>query len=142
LAAPRTPGGHYRIQERDLAALLSPGVLAPSGIEAPEASQRPLRCWEYLNRPGVVRDECRKCVVYQVRAAWCFRVATNLGCDLGEKTSFCTSSCEDCTYDRRVSGQATSELVISTDNDPVSALGSTTDASVVDPSELHTRHPL
>src|SRR5450759_1687585 len=118
LAATRTAGGHYRIEEHDLAALIPPS--APSavpGVEPLGSDHRPLRCWEYLNPRGAVRDECRKCAVYQIRAAWCFRVATSLGCEIGQKKSFCTTSCEDCTYYRRASGQATNVLVISSDNE-------------------------
>src|SRR5512140_1872369 len=71
LPATRTPGGHYRIEEHDLAALVPPHArTALVGSEPLANNQRVLRCWEFLNRPGVVRDECRKCVVYQIRAAW------------------------------------------------------------------------
>ena len=124
LAATRTAGGHYRIQEHDLAALIPPQAICEVlGPEPLPSDHRPLRCWEYLNRPGGVRDECRKCVVYQIRAAWCFRVATSLGCELGQKQSFCATSCEDCTYYRRASGQATNVLVITSDNELVGDLG-------------------
>jgi excisionase family DNA binding protein len=123
LAARRTAGGHYRIEERDLAALIPsqaiPGVM---GREPLTVDHGALRCWEYLNRPGAVREGCRKCVVYQIRAAWCFRVATSLGCEIGQKQSFCATSCEDCAYYRRASGQATNVLVIASDNELVDSL--------------------
>lgn len=128
LAATRTAGGHYRIDEHDLAALIPPQ--ASTDVLGPEPlanAHRPLRCWEYLNRPGAVRDECRKCVVYQIRAAWCFRIATSLGCEIGQKQSFCSTSCEDCAYYRRASGQATNVLVITADNDLVNDLGALDD---------------
>jgi excisionase family DNA binding protein len=124
LAATRTAGGHYRIEEHDLAALVPTRAIADAlGPELLASDHRPLRCWEYLSRPGTVRDECRKCVVYQIRAAWCFRVATTLGCELGQKQSFCATSCEDCAYYRRASGQATNVLVITSDNELVDGLG-------------------
>jgi len=129
LAATRTAGGHYRIDEHDLAALIP--CSAPSeapAVEAPGTDSRPLRCWEYLSRPGVVPEECRKCVVYQIRAAWCFRLATSLGCGLGQKRTFCAASCEDCTYYRRASGRATNVLVLTADQAFVDALGSGTGA--------------
>jgi excisionase family DNA binding protein len=124
LAATRTAGGHYRIEEHDLAALIPPSASSDvPGVEPFGSDRRPLRCWEYLNPPGAVRDECRKCVVYQIRAAWCFRVATSLGCEIGQKKSFCATSCEDCTYYQRASGQATNVLVMTSDKGFVDALG-------------------
>jgi len=128
LAATRTAGGHYRIDEHDLAALIPPHASADAFGPEPFANNlRPLRCWEYLSRPGSVRDECRKCVVYQIRAAWCFRIATSLGCEIGQKQSFCATSCEDCAYYRRVSGQATNVLVITSDKELVDGLGARDD---------------
>ncbi len=124
LAARRTAGGHYRIEEHDLASLFPAlPVFSMAGADLFGSNPRSLRCWEYLSRAGAVRDECRKCVVYQIRAAWCFRVATRLGCELGQKKSFCATSCEDCTYYRRVSGEATNVLVITSDNEFIDALG-------------------
>ena len=125
LAATRTAGGHYRIEERDLAALIPRQASADvSGSGQLSSNIKPLRCWEYLGRAGAIRDECRNCVVYQIRAAWCFRVATNLGCEIGQKKTSCATACEDCSYYRRASGQATNILVITSDNEFVEALGS------------------
>jgi len=125
LAATRTAGGHYRIEEHDLAAFVprraNSDVL---GSETLGSEHKALRCWEFLSRAGSVRDECQKCVVYRIRAAWCFRVATSLACEIGQKQSFCATSCEDCTYYRRASGQATNVLVITSDKEFVAALGS------------------
>ncbi|MBS1856558.1 MAG: excisionase family DNA-binding protein [Acidobacteria bacterium] len=124
LAATRTAGGHYRIDKGDLAVLIPPRAACDVlGPETPAGGHSPLRCWEYLSRPGAIRDECRRCVVYQIRSAWCFRVATDLGCDIGQKKSFCASPCEDCPYYRRVSGLTTNVLVITSDTEFVDALG-------------------
>lgn len=115
LQATRTAGGHYRIQERDLITLLpmlnGPGI---SPAQAPESCERPLRCWEYLSTSGVVRDECKKCFIYQIRAAWCFRTA-GLGCEFGQMQNFGNNACQDCSYFRRANGHATRVLVISAD---------------------------
>jgi excisionase family DNA binding protein len=124
LVATRTAGGHYRIDEQDLYSLVPHHAI--SDVLAPEtdgSNRRLLRCWEYLSRTGALREECRKCVVYQIRAAWCFRVATSLGCEIGQKRNFCATSCEDCSYYRRASGQATNVLVITSDQEFVEALG-------------------
>lgn len=120
LAAIRTAGGHYRIEERDVAALIPPSILEiPS---APAAEGRPLRCWEYLSRSGRMRDECKNCVVYQIRAAWCFQVAS-LECDIGRLKGACNAPCQDCAYYRRANGEATNVLVITTDSQLVESLG-------------------
>ena len=115
LKATRTAGGHYRIQRRDLEPLI-PGAAGRPDPDPPTLSGYPhaLRCWEYLSDPGVLRDECKRCVVYRVRAAWCFQVA-GLGCEIGHAKQFCRNTCEDCAYYRRVSGLATNILVITQD---------------------------
>ncbi len=117
LAATRTAGGHYRIEERALAALmpaLEASQIRPTPVS--EKCSRPLRCWEYLSRSGTLRNECRKCVVYRIRASWCFEMAT-LGCGLDELKGAHNVSCEGCAYFRRVSGQATAVLVITADSE-------------------------
>src|SRR5674476_143611 len=60
LAATRTAGGHYRIDKNDLAALIP--RQAASDVLGPEThagGHSPLRCWEYLGRPGAITEECR-----------------------------------------------------------------------------------
>jgi len=120
LAATRTAGGHYRIEEHDIAAFIPPSLVEIPSTQASEG--RPLRCWEYLSRPGGIRDECKNCVVYQIRAAWCFQVAS-LECDIGRLKSSCNAPCEDCVYYRRATGQATNVLVITSDTKLVDSLG-------------------
>jgi excisionase family DNA binding protein len=109
----RTPGGHYRIKVENLQPLL--GQQKPANLNlAREAEDAPLRCWEYLSEGGAVRDECLKCVVYRVRASWCFQIAA-LGVDSGHARRFCPTSCDDCAYYRRVTGLPTNVLIVSSD---------------------------
>lgn len=123
LPATRTAGGHYRIEERDLAALVPALNIAKTFLtEASGFSGRPLRCWEYLSPAGGVKAECKKCVVYQVRAAWCFQV-TKLGCEIGQTKILCRFPCQECAYYRRVTGQAANVLVITTDAQFAEVLG-------------------
>ena len=129
LIATRTAGGHYRIEECSLTAFIPALNLAHTLPAAASVPQQPLRCWEYLNPSGALRDACKKCVVYQIRAAWCFEVA-NLGCEVGQMKSFCTTSCQDCTYYQRASGQATNVLVITQDELFLEVLGQTRNESV------------
>jgi excisionase family DNA binding protein len=123
LPATRTAGGHYRIGERDLAALIpARNTAEASPTEACDVGGRPLRCWEYLSPAGVVKAECKKCVVYQMRAAWCFQV-TSLGCEIGQRKGLCHSHCRECAYYRRVTGQATNVLIITADTQFAEVLG-------------------
>ena len=84
--------------------------------QASEDARRPLRCWEYLGGAGAVKNGCKKCMVYQIRAAWCFQVA-NLTCDIEHSKNVCRISCQDCVYYRRVSGLATNILVVTSDDE-------------------------
>ena len=126
----RTAGGHYRIQRRDIEGLTA----APTSVASPpsQPTQRrsqTLRCWEYLSDRGAVRDDCRQCVVYRVRATRCFLVA-DLEADVGHVRRFCQGSCEDCGYYRRVNGLAANVLVITSDDDLIGQLAGEEDEDV------------
>ncbi|MHC4672932.1 MAG: MerR family transcriptional regulator [Planctomycetota bacterium] len=122
LRATRTAGGHYRIERRDLESLMaspSPGENPPQRF--PECSSKSMHCWEYLGNRGAVRDECRQCVVYRVRATRCFLMA-GLESEIGHVRRFCQTSCEDCTYYRRVKGLPANVLVITSDDELIKQL--------------------
>lgn len=104
LEAQRTAGGHYRIALADVEPYLTKPMDARWYCAPPAGCQpQPLRCWEYLAEGGATREECRKCVVYRVRAAWCFEVL-GMGAGNGHSRQFChsQSSCLDCLYYKRV----------------------------------------
>lgn len=113
LRASRTAGGHYRVEERDVSSLLTQdGARDQEWEQRMALCSRPMRCWEYMNHsPG---SECRECVVYQVRAAWCFRMA-NVVRGSGHGKRFCTGVCQECPYYRRVHGMPSNVLVITRD---------------------------
>ncbi len=113
LRAVRTAGGHYRVEERDIARLLSQeSAPASHSEEHPALCGRPMRCWEYLNRsPG---SECEECIVHQVRAGWCWRMA-HVVRGSGHQRRFCSTMCQECPYYRRVHGLPTNVLVITWD---------------------------
>jgi len=111
----RTPGGHYRIKEEKLRPLMAAGRRSFHRTGA-HSRTAPLRCWEYLSDLGEVRNECLDCVVFKVRAAWCFQIAT-LGLDTGHARRFCPTSCDDCAYYRRVNGIPTNVLIVSPDTE-------------------------
>ncbi len=125
----RTPGGHYRIKLEKLRPLLSQQKTPNLKLERPPGDA-PLRCWEYLSEGGAVRDECVNCVVYRVRASWCFQIAT-LGIDSGHARRFCPTSCDDCAYYRRVVGLPTNVLIVSSDPDLRERLEAEADEGIV-----------
>lgn len=121
LSAARTAGGHFRVDLRDLQPHIPPGRLENRSAETPPPFPGKLRCWELLSDKGVVREACKGCVVYRVRAAGCFLMA-DLEQDIGHARRFCQSSCQDCVYYRRVKGLATNVLVITLDQHLIQGL--------------------
>jgi excisionase family DNA binding protein len=128
LRASRTPGGHYRVDERDVNLLLSRDAKHDQAFEECAAlCSRPMRCWEYMNHgPG---QECQACVVYQVRASWCFRMA-NVVRGTGHAKRFCTGLCQECPYYRRVHDLPTNVLVITRDEGLIQDLARRENGSV------------
>jgi len=118
IPAQRTAGGHYRVALPDVEPFLT-GSSEPRWYRAPPAQCRPqpLRCWEYLSDNGSPREECVKCVVYRVRAAWCFEVL-GIAEGNGHSRQFCRNqdSCDDCLYYRRVCGAPVKVLVATADS--------------------------
>ena len=111
----RTPGGHFRIKLEKLQPLMGEGQPHNLSLKRPP-QEAPLRCWEYLGEAGTVRDECLSCVVYRVRASFCFQIAT-LGIDSDQARRVCPTSCDDCAYYRRVTGLPTNVLIVSSDQE-------------------------
>jgi excisionase family DNA binding protein len=122
LAARRTAGGHYRIERRELEPLIaSPQPTECQSLALAEHDPQGLHCWEYLSDRGTVRDQCRQCVVYRVRAARCFLMA-GLEPDVGHAREFCEGTCDECVYYRWVKGLLTNVLVITPDEDLIERL--------------------
>lgn len=126
----RTAGGHYRIERQNLEPVL-PSSRSGDGPFGPFPDRDPksLHCWEYLSDHGAIRDECRQCVVYRVRAARCFLMA-GLEPDVGHARRFCQTSCEECVYYRRVKGLATNVLFITSDDNLIAELSGEQDERV------------
>jgi excisionase family DNA binding protein len=120
LRAAQTAGGHHRIEYRDLRSFLQAHRIG-EGIPPDESTAHAVRCWEFFSNQGVLRDACKECVVYRVRAAWCFEML-GLGKEVGHAKLFCQNSCEDCAYYRRVKGLKVNVLVVSQDEDLIRQL--------------------
>ncbi len=141
LAATRTAGGHFRVALPDLEPFMAgfgqKGSLSTTPATASlnqadngtKTDSGEVPCWEFLSDNGDVRDACRQCVVYRVKATRCFLMA-GLDSDVGHAHQFCEGSCEDCVYYRRVQGKGTEVLFISADEELVNRIEWTGDDSV------------
>ncbi len=125
LKAERTIGGHHRIQWRDLARHIPTPRISDDALTFPQ----PMRCWEYMSKRGEVREKCKNCIVYRIRAACCYAVA-DLDCEIGHARQFCGQTCQECIYFRRIKGLDTHVLVISQDKDFIGVLNSEKDDRV------------
>ena len=128
----RTAGGHYRIDSKALEPFIGGPDDDDRGRVASELggrAGRKMRCWEYLSARGEVRDECRECVVYRVRADRCFLMA-DLEHDVGHVRQFCQTSCEDCAYYRHVKGLVPRVLVITSDDELIDRLSDEQDNGI------------
>jgi excisionase family DNA binding protein len=128
----RTAGGHYRIDGKALEPFIE-GPHDDARVRVAEelrgrAGGR-LRCWEYLSDQGEVREACRDCVVYRVRADRCFLMA-DLEHEVGHVRQFCQTSCEDCAYYRHVKGLAPRVLVITADEELIDRLSDEQDNGI------------
>jgi excisionase family DNA binding protein len=142
LPATRTAGGHYRIALPDLEPFMAgfgqkpqaPGrdgtsLSQESGAISSQVSSHPgtenaqedPACWEYLSDGGEVRQACKQCVVYRVKATRCFLMA-GLETDVGHARQFCEGSCEDCVYYRRLQGLSTQIIFITADEELVARI--------------------
>jgi excisionase family DNA binding protein len=96
LRARRTPGGHYRVSRDSVFELLSTSDEGP--FEGAERWGRPfVPCWEYNAIDGIIKEDCRTCLVFKARGEKCYEVGTILK-ERGEGATCCPSDCEDCAY--------------------------------------------
>ena len=129
IAAIRTAGGHYRVDQTALEPLLASPESEEGKAEhvaGPHSSQ-PLRCWEYMS--NTVTDRCRNCAAYRTRAVWCFELAKMLR-GSGHEKVLCTGPCQECPYYRRVHHLPCNVLVITRDELLIQHLAKHSDACV------------
>jgi excisionase family DNA binding protein len=125
LPAQRTAGGHHRIDERDLEKVLKPSSkeMAGSVIDFTDRSFR--YCWEF-NGEGDLKDGCRECAVYQMRAQRCYELM-RLVPDADHPKLHCSGGCQDCDYFQIVHEQSINVLIVSDDDSLVKVLQKETD---------------
>ncbi len=129
LQGSRTAGGHFRINLRDLQPHIPSGRIKTSPEAMNGCSKSDTPCWEYLGNGGELRESCKQCVVYQVRASRCFLMA-GMEPEIGHAKRFCQTSCQECVYYRRVQGLATNVLVITSDEEAIERLAAEENESV------------
>ena len=89
IPAIRTPGGHYRIHRN---------VFLTKMIKGEGDSRTDLSyCWEYNSESGIIRNECKECIVFKSQASRCYELS-KLPVPAGHAKLFCSESCEDCQY--------------------------------------------
>ena len=111
LKARRTAGGHHRIDQKDLEGLIALARPTDRRHPVPATRRRPFQyCWEH-NGEGRLLDDCRGCVVYQMRAHRCYEVI-KLAPKVGHKQAFCKGTCEKCDYYQIVRRQKTNVLLL------------------------------
>jgi excisionase family DNA binding protein len=113
LPAVRTAGGHYRVSQGAINALLSQSEETFSASQ-PAPEEPLLYCWEFFAENSKARSECEDCLVYRAHALKCFEM-NHLPKGMGYNGGACASSCEACAYFHYHQGRRFKVLVV-TDN--------------------------
>lgn len=96
IRAYRTPGGHYRIAESCIQALMENAH--HSLQEKNHTKDQDFQyCWEYNTDQTECNKICRDCIVFRVRARRCYAMR-ELPAEFGFSISSCQASCTDCNY--------------------------------------------
>lgn len=111
LRAARTAGGHYRIAQDDLQGLISDGF-----EPHPAGGAGFLYCWEYYATDGETGESCRDCLVYRTRARRCYEMS-DLGQETGYVGTYCTNTCEQCSYYQEVVNRRRRVLIVTQSNE-------------------------
>ncbi len=94
IPAIRTPGGHYRINRNVFLTKMTECGLAEVENESRSTFSY---CWEFNSASGIIRDECKACIVYRSNARKCYELC-NLPASIGHAKLFCSESCKNCKY--------------------------------------------
>ena len=94
IPAIRTPGGHYRINRN---VFMMKMIKDTSPKKENEIQPTSSYCWEFNSESGIIRDDCKDCIVYKSKASKCYELC-NLPVSIGHAKLFCSESCNDCQY--------------------------------------------
>ncbi len=94
IPAIRTPGGHYRINRN---VFLTKMINETTPKKENETRSTLSYCWENNSESGIIRDECKDCIVYNSQATRCYELC-NLPESIGHAKLFCSESCKECQY--------------------------------------------
>ena len=94
IPAIRTPGGHYRINRN---VFLTKMIKETTPKKENETRSTLSYCWENNSESGIIRDECKDCIVYNSQTSKCYKLS-NLPESIGHAKLFCSESCNDCQY--------------------------------------------
>ena len=96
ICAMRTPGGHYRVPEDQIMAILDQAGEADSAGVTELVEGSPPYCWEFFSDRDRPKPGCRDCLVYQARALKCYKMS-HLCAEAGQ-TAGGRNSCDECDY--------------------------------------------
>ena len=94
IPAIRTPGGHFRIHRN---VFLTKMIEDKSTEKKNESLPSLSYCWEFNSESGIIRNECKECIVYKSQASRCYELSI-LPAPTGHAKLFCSESCENCQY--------------------------------------------
>jgi len=96
IIAYKTPGGHYRIEKKEIDTIIKK-TDAPPLSETGTTTKRFPYCWEYNGQKNCNENDCENCLVYKARALKCYEMSA-LPPEFGHLKRFCKSSCFTCEY--------------------------------------------
>ena len=96
IIAYRTPGGHYRVEKKEIDALIQKTEISPLTLND-TTTNLSLYCWEYNGQKNCNSQNCENCLVFKARALNCFEMS-KLPSEFGHLKRFCKASCQSCEY--------------------------------------------
>ncbi len=129
ISAERTAGGHYRINKDTLKPyIVTEKLNIPKKYKNKKAKFS--YCWEYYSADGNVKEGCRECMVFKLKAEKCFLTA-----DLGNKTDhngiYCKSSCYECEYFKYINKPELDILLITENEKLIAGLKSDISKNII-----------
>ena len=113
IQAVKTPGGHYRIDRKELVPYMG-GASSEVELLVVESQTAITYCWQYHAGTGEIDDACRQCMVFRSKAVKCY-LMSDLGRQGGHANTYCQKGCHECDYYKLVKEIPSNVLVITED---------------------------